>query len=96
MCFGRSVKLFAVPNRDGNTGLAALMLCRPPRQVSGGVPRSEGAVMKMNLPMTAVVGFCLGALHCSAQGPMERANRDAQGEVLCMAIASDGQTTAGR
>lgn len=52
--------------------------------------------MKMNLPMTAVVGFCLGALHCSAQGPMERANRDAQGEVLCMAIASDGQTTAGR
>jgi tricorn protease-like protein len=48
----------------------------------------------MSLLMVAVVGFCLDAPHCSAQEPKERANRDARGEVLCMAITLGGQTLA--
>jgi hypothetical protein len=48
----------------------------------------------MSLLMVIAVGFCLDARHCSAQEPKERANRDAHGEVLCMAITVDGQTLA--
>src|SRR5262245_53294271 len=55
---------------------------------------ARGVVMKMNLLIVAVSGFTLTAPYCSAQEPKERANRDAHGEVLCMAITQDGQTLA--
>src|SRR5262245_27745545 len=48
----------------------------------------------MNLLMVAVAGFCLAKPYCSAQEPKESDNRDAHGEILCMAITEDGQTLA--
>src|SRR5262245_22329325 len=50
--------------------------------------------MKMKVLIVAVAGFCFAAPYCSGQEPKERANRDAHGEVLCMAITENGQTLA--
>jgi WD40 repeat protein len=46
------------------------------------------------LMMIAGAGLCFGGEGGSAQEPKERANRDAHGEVLCMAITPDGKTLA--
>jgi len=50
--------------------------------------------MKMEPLLIAVVGLSIDAPACMAQEPSERANLDAHGEVLCMAITADGQTLA--
>jgi WD40 repeat protein len=46
------------------------------------------------LLMIAGAGLCLGGRRRFGPRPKERANRDAHGEVLCMAITPDGKTLA--
>src|SRR5262249_34130752 len=50
--------------------------------------------MRVQLLMLVVVVFSLDSPRCSAQEPKERANWDAHGEVLCLAITANGQTLA--
>jgi WD40 repeat protein len=50
--------------------------------------------MKVDPLLVAVLAIYAAAPPCSGQEPKELANRDARGEVLCMAITADGKILA--